>query len=118
MERYKNPEAIKTVVTDIVSNASKEDSMVLLKYHPRETNKFNFNSCGNVIEIPHVIPAEKLLCDLFGKEVTVYGNATTAILVARKLNFKTISVAGFECSNNFYMINKLKEMGILVPSRF
>lgn len=116
VERYNNPEAIKTIVTNIVYNASREGSVVLLKYHPRETNKFIFNSCSNVIEIPHVIPAEKLLCDLFGKEVTVYGNATTAILVAQKLNFKTISVSGFESSNNFYMINKFKEMGIIVPS--
>lgn len=115
MERYRNLQTIRNIIDNIVANTQKDDTLVLLKYHPRETDKFKFEESRNVEEIPHIIPAEKLLCDLFGKEVTVYGNATTAIVVAEKMGFNTISIAGFENSNNTYMIEQLKRMGIHVP---
>ena len=114
MNRYKNKAAIKDVVEYIVNSIDSCKTTILLKYHPRETEKFVFSQ-ANIIEIPSIIPAEKLLCDLHGKDVTVFGNATTSIIVAQKFGFKTISIAGIEGSNNIHMINKFREMGIEVP---
>lgn len=115
VERYSNPVAIRRIVEELVKNTPKDDVTILLKYHPRETNKFKLEQQENIVEIPSIIPAEKLLCDLHEKKVTVYGNATTSVIVAKKFGFKTISIAGIEGSNNIYMINKFKEMGIEVP---
>ena len=116
MERYRNLAAIKSIVEKIVNKSKEEGATVLLKYHPRETNQIQFGQQKGIIVIPSIIPAEKLLCDLHGKDVTVFGNATTSIIVAQKFGFKTISIAGIEGSNNIYMINKFKEMGIEVPA--
>ena len=114
LERYRKPDVIRNIVDNIVEKARTERAIVLLKYHPREMQKFEFEQDG-IIEIPFIIPAEILLCDLEKKNVTVFGNATTALIVASKLGFNTISVAGIEGSNNNYMINKFREMGIEVP---
>ena len=115
LERYRHPESIKRIVERIVNESKNDGATVLLKYHPRETDQIQVGQQNGIIVIPSIIPAEKLLCDLHGKNVTVFGNATTSIIVAQKIGFKTISIAGIEGSNNFYMINKFKEMGIVVP---
>ncbi len=114
LERYRNIDVIKEITTSVLEKAKTTGGCMLMKYHPRETEKYNFEG-SSIIEIPSIIPAEKLLSDLYGKNVTVYGNATTAIIVAAKLGFKTISVAGIEGSENSYMIDQFKKMGIIVP---
>lgn len=115
LERYKNPKSILHIVQEISKRASKEKAVLLLKYHPRETNKFTLESTS--YEIPAIVPAEKLLCDLLGNDVVVYGNATTSIIVANKFGFKTYSVAKLNGSENNTMFNTFKQMGILVPSK-
>ena len=115
LERYNNQDAIKSIIGQIVTKAEKENAVILLKYHPRETDKFNMKQ-DSVMEIPSIIPAEKLLCNLKGKNVTVYGNATTAVIIAAKMEFNTISIAGLEGTDNTYMIQQFRNMGILVPS--
>ena len=114
LERYNNLKVIKLIVEQIVSKANNDSAAILLKYHPRETNKFDFNM-DNIFEIPSIIPAEKILCDLKGRKVTVYGNATTSVIVSAKFGFNTVSIAGIEGSNNTYMIEQFENMGIRVP---
>lgn len=116
MDRYKNPSAIKDIVEDIVKKSNKDGFAVLLKYHPREVDKFQFERSINIVEVPSIIPAEKLLCDLRGRRVIVYGNATASLMVAQKLGFKVISIAKIDESNNLNMINKFIQMGIEVPN--
>ena len=116
IERYKHPNVIKSIVNHLANSLGNEKSVLLLKYHPRETNKYSFDLLSDKVrEIASIIPAEKLLCDLSGKNVTVYGNATTSVIVAQKLGFKTVSIVEIEGSNNRYMIEKFKEMGIIIP---
>lgn len=88
--------------------------MILLKYHPRETQKYAFDS-GNIYEIESIIPAEKLLADLSDKHVTVIGNATTSILVSNKLGFRTYSIAKACGLNNQQMFRQMNNMGIHIP---
>lgn len=114
LERYKDPEGIKVIVEKLLSKASSEDAILLLKYHPRETQKYTIK--GPVIEVPTVVPAEKLLCDLMDKNVIVFGNATTSIIVANLLGYKTYSIAKINGSDNVAMLDKFVEMGLSVPS--
>lgn len=114
LERYKDKEEIKMLVDKIIMNNAKNNSVILLKYHPRETQKFDYKG-GNTYEIASNIPAEKLLADLNGKNVTVIGNATTAVIVANKLGFRTYSVAKACGIRSEQMISQMINMGIIMP---
>lgn len=117
LDRYNKPEKIKLIVERIIKLSSDKGIKVLLKYHPRESNKFDFKEKNErIIEIPSILPAEKLLCDLLGRKVTVYGNASTSVIVSVKFGFNTVSIAGLEGSNNIYMIKQFEKMGIRVPN--
>lgn len=115
IERYKDINKINNIFSKIANKAKEEDALLLIKYHPRETVKFDTISYNNIYEIQSSIPAEKVLCDLKGKDLIVIGNATTSILVANKFGFVTKSIAKIICSDNEVMMNKFKTMGIEVP---
>lgn len=114
LERYKDKKQIKALVDKIISSHSNNNSAILLKYHPRETQKFDYVG-ESIYEIESIIPAEKLLADLNGKNVTVIGNATTAVIIANKLGFKTYSVAKACGLKNEQMISQMINMGIEMP---
>lgn len=110
IERYKDPAKISTLFSEICCKAKEEGKQILIKYHPRETQKFEVDD--SVVEIPFLIPAEKLLVSLYGKNVKVIGNATTAIVVARKLGFDVDSILRLNGEKNEYLINFYKRIGI------
>ncbi len=111
MNRYKNPEKVKEFVKQIIKMSDEEGRTVLFKYHPRETEKFA--DIEGAFEIPHIIPAEKVLFDLKEQDTVVMGNATTACIVAAKLGFKVISICKLEFPNNTKMHEKMGEMGVI-----
>ena len=110
MNRYKNPEKVKEIVKEVIETAKKDGRTVLFKYHPRETEKFT--DIEGAFEIPHIIPAEKVLFDLKDKDTEVVGNATTACVVAAKLGFKVISICKLEFPTNQKMHTQMAKMGI------
>lgn len=110
MNRYKNPEKVKEIVKEVIETAKKEGRTVLFKYHPRETEKFT--DIEGAFEIPHIIPAEKVLFDLKDKDAVVVGNATTACVVAAKLGFKVISICKLEFPGNTKMHTQMAKTGI------
>lgn len=110
MNRYNNPEKVKEIVKKIVKESNLEGRKVLLKYHPRETDKFE--DIEGAFEIPNIIPAEKVLVDIIDKDVTVIGNATTSCLVAAKFGFKVVSISKIEFPNNKRMHTVMQQMGI------
>ena len=110
MNRYKNPERVKERVREIIKVSREEGRTVLFKYHPRETDKFN--DIDGIFELPHVIPAEKILFDLQGKNVVVMGNATTACIVAAKLDYDVISISKLEFPTNKKIHSVMHQMGI------
>ena len=110
MNRYKDPERVREIVKEIVKASLEEGRCVLFKYHPRETEKFD--EMDNVFELPHLIPAEKILSDLCGKDVTVMGNATTSCIVAAKLGFRVLSISKLEFPTNKKIHDVMKKMGI------
>ena len=111
MSRYKDVDRVKSIVREIVKKSYAEGRRVLFKYHPRETDKFT--DFEGEFEIPHIIPAEKVLLDLKNKDTVVMGNATTACIVAAKLGFKVISICKIEIPNNAKMHTTMEKMGIL-----
>ena len=111
MNRYKSPEKVKEIVKQIIKTSNEEGKTVLFKYHPRETEKFT--DIEGAFEIPHLIPAEKVLFDLRDKDTVVMGNATTACVVAAKLGFKVISICKLEFPENTKMHEKMGEMDVL-----
>lgn len=113
MERYTDPMLIKELFKKLSDKAKSKGCIMLAKYHPRETNKIQ-DVPDNVIELPYTIPAEKVLSSLYGKKVTVIGNATTAIVVAAKFGFNTISIAKLNNLNNRSLLETYKKMGINV----
>lgn len=110
MNRYKNPEFVKKIVREIIEISKKENRTVVFKYHPRETEKFK--DIEGAFEIPHTIPAEKVLLDLKDKDAIVLGNATTACIVAAKLGFKVMSICKLEAPENTRMHWVFEKMGI------
>ncbi len=111
MNRYKSPERVKEIVKGIIETSQKEGRTVLFKYHPRETEKFT--DIEGAFEIPHLIPAEKVLFDLKDKDTVVMGNATTACVVAAKLGFEVVSICKIEFPTNKKMHTVMEKMGIL-----
>ena len=111
MNRYKNPEKVKAITKKLIDKALKAGRKVLLKYHPRETDKFE--KLEGTYEIPHIFPAEKVLLDIKGKDVVVVGNATTSCVVAAKLGFNVASICKIEFPTNKKMHEVMEKMGIL-----
>ena len=110
MNRYKNPERVKEIVREIIRVSREEGRTVLFKYHPRETDKFE--DVEGVVELPHIIPAEKVLYDLLGTDTVIMGNATTSCIVAAKLGYDVISISKLEFPTNEKIHNTMKKMGI------
>lgn len=116
LSRYKDIESIQKIVKQIVKICEENKLLFYYKYHPRETSTISFiEDIGCCKQFPAIIPSEKILIDLYGKDLIVLGNATTAIQVAAKLNFKTYSIASIDRMNNEYAIEAFKRMGIIVP---
>ena len=113
ISRYKQPEIIKIIVKKIVEDSKMAGRAVLLKYHPRETEKFDDIVGG--VEVPSDIPAEKILLDLLNKDVMVFGNATTCCIVAAKLGFNVCSVCKIESPNNKKMHEIMNTIGVFCP---
>ena len=110
MNRYKNADEVKRIALEVLKASLAQGRTPLFKYHPRETDKFT--DIEGIFEIPHIIPAEKVLSDLIGTDVVVIGNATTACVVSAKLGFKVISICKLEAPTNTMMHNKISDMGI------
>lgn len=111
VSRYKNAETVKKIVKKIVYASQMSGRTILVKYHPRENNKFE--GIKQTFELQHIIPAEKVLFDLQGTDTIVVGNATTSCIVAAKLKYKVISISKIEFPNNKKMHNAMEKMGIL-----
>lgn len=111
MNRYKNLELVRNVLEKQIELARKEGRCVLFKYHPRETNKFNNIKDG--LEIPSILPAEKILFDFLGNDVVVVGNATTSCIAAAKFGFKVKSICKIDAPENTRMQKVMQDMGII-----
>ena len=111
MNRYKNTQKVKEIVKQIIKSSNEEGRKVIFKYHPRETDKFN--DIEGAFEIPHLVPAEKVLYDLNDKDVKVMGNATTSCVVAAKLGFEVTSICKIEFPTNKKMHSVMEKMGIV-----
>lgn len=110
INRYKNKDLVIKTVKELITNALEQGKTIILKYHPRETEKFTeFNSLN---ELDNVIPAEKVLYDLLDKEVEILGNATTAVIVSAKLGYKVNSICKIESPDNIKMHSAMTKMGI------
>lgn len=114
MERYKNQDSVKQIIETVVKQCSEKGILVLAKYHPRETRKFT--GFEDMVEVPQNIPAEKLLAELQGKDVVVFGNATTSCIVAAKFGYKVISICKIEVAENKAMHTKMEQMGVVCIS--
>ena len=110
MERYRNKDIIKQIAARIIEKCKAQGRTVLVKYHPRETEKFS--EFEDIFEIDKIIPAEKVLFDLRGKDVSVIGNATTACIVAAKLGYSVKSICKIENPENMKMHEVMAKMGI------
>ena len=111
MNRYKSKETVLHILRRIIIRAQAEGRTVLAKYHPRETEKFQ--DLDGIFELEHLIPAEKVLLDLAGKDVVVIGNATTSCLVAAKLEFRVVSISKLAFPENSTMHTAMEKMGII-----
>lgn len=110
MNRYKDAEQVKTTVKQIIDASKAAGRTVLLKYHPRETDKLpEMDDC---FEISHIIPAEKVLYDLKDTDTVVMGNATTSCIVAAKLGFRVISICKTQFPTNKKIHTAMESMGV------
>ena len=108
LSRYQNKQATVDAFKQLVEQYN--DYTILLKYHPRETQKIQ--EFSEFYEVDNTVPAEKALLDLVGKDVVVVGNATTSILVAAKMEYKVYSVCNIDAPDNKKMKQAMTAMGI------
>ena len=110
MNRYKQKELVKRVLGTVIQESLESGRTVLLKYHPRETEKFE--GFSHAIEVDQLVPAEKVLSELQGRDVIVWGNATTSCIVAAKLGYTVNSICKIESPENIRMHEVMQNMGI------
>ncbi len=110
MDRYRSPEKVKAIVGELLQVARREGRAILFKYHPRETDKFE--EVEGAVELPHLVPAEKVLLDLKDTDTVVVGNATTACVVAAKLGFRVCSICKLEFPTNTAIHRAMNNMGV------
>jgi len=110
IERYKDKERALEIIRRYVSEKLSLGYKVLAKYHPRETEKFT--DMSGVYEIDKLIPGEKVLADLLGKDVTVFGNATAVCTIAAKFGYNVLSIAKLDHPENALMHSAMEKMGI------
>lgn len=110
MNRYHDKALVKTVLLKTMKMCAENGRTILIKYHPRETDRFEIG--GDVHEINMIIPAEKVLLDLRGKDTLIVGNATTACRVAAKMGYRVYSICKIDAPQNKCMHDALTQMGI------
>ncbi len=110
MSRYNAKDKVKQILEEIVDNCSRCGRTVLLKYHPRETERLD--ASGGIHELDMTVPAEKVLLELKGKDVVVLGNATTACRVAAKLGYKVYSICRIDAPENEKMHEFMSKIGV------
>lgn len=110
MSRYKDKQLVQSIVKKAIEVAIENGYVVLAKYHPRETDKFEH--VEGVYVIDQLVPGEKILNDLKDKHIVVFGSATTVCIVAVKMNHKVLSIAPLEYADNPVMLKKMHQMGI------
>ena len=114
IERYPNRDKAEESFRAIIRICVENNYHVLLKYHPRETNKIKMLP-DSVEEIEAIIPAEKVLTSLMGNQVIVIGNMTTALNSSVKLGFQTISLMNLLEIRNESAVKFYGKIGIHIP---
>ena len=115
LSRYKNIETVEMLTSAAIKKNMAQGRRVVIKYHPRETQEIA--SSEEAFKIPSHIPAEKVLYDLKGRDLVVWGNATTSIIVASKMDFCVYSICNLESPDNLQMRDKLIDMNIKCITR-
>lgn len=93
-DRYRNRRAIETLVTSLAVLSEQQGRRFYIKYHPREKSKITGVSADG--ELPASLPAELLLAGNIGKNITIIGNQSTAVFLAKKMGYQTFSFARME----------------------
>ena len=99
IERYPDKVMVERNMKNIIDLGIKSGYEILIKYHPRETNKILIDNI-HIKELDSLIPAEKILVSLMRKKTIVIGNITTALNTSAKLGIKTISIIDLLKINN------------------
>lgn len=115
IERYKSPDSIEEIVRGIIKYCTNYNINFYCKLHPRENKNFDVLNSKCVHIIDRIIPAEKVLLDLQNKNPVILGNVTTVLQVAKKLDFKVISVAKIEENSNTQILDFYKAIGVEMP---
>ncbi len=117
ISRYNNIAEITKIVENLIETCEENEIKFLYKYHPREVDTFEKIEKSNcTIELPAVVPSEKILVDLFNSKTLIIGNISTSIQVAAKLQYEVISVLGINKTNNITAKRVFLQMGIKVPN--
>ncbi|MFI3165930.1 MAG: hypothetical protein R3Y45_06655 [Bacillota bacterium] len=107
---------INNICEALLEYCEKQGAILLYKYHHREIDQFkNLQDSVFAKEIGSIIPAEKVLVDLYDKKIVVIGNLTSLLNVANKLGYNVISLVRIDKSDNEFAIRALINMGISVP---
>ena len=114
IERYPDRDKAEEQLEKIIHTCAENNYHILLKYHPRETNKIK-NLSEPVEEIDAVVPAEKVLSSLIGNKVIVISNMSASLNSSVKLGFMGISIMGLlgvqnESAKAFY-----EKIGVCIP---
>ncbi len=112
IERYKDRDKVERVLCDLINSSTSPNAIILCKYHPREVDRFKSMTGERFVELPKIIPAEKILCDLIGNDVTVVGNITTSLVIAAKLGYKVQSLAYLNGNRSNSLQETYEKMGI------
>lgn len=117
ISRYENKDKVARIIKLLAQYCISTNKVLLYKYHPRETEKFDIKNKEEIcFEIPSIIPSEKIMVDLLDKEITVIGNATTSIIVASKLSHQVVSTININKTSNQKAVEFYRNINIYCPN--
>lgn len=93
-ERYRNRDTIISLAEMCFLLSTEHHRRFYIKYHPRETEKIK--AIPKQFELPTTLPAELILAENSEKGITIIGNQSTSVFLARKMGYRTISLVWIE----------------------
>lgn len=104
---------VNKAVSHIVQTAQESGKKVYCKYHPRETEELN--ALKNVEQLNSKVGIESYLINTTSKDITLVGFKSTALQVAKKMNFNVISlIRSIDDPDGESIIRFYKSIGVKV----
>ena len=112
LDRYANPEMVKSSLCEFINKSRKEGKSVVCKFHPRETENWEiFNGCTQLDKTVGIESAYVSLID-FKESITIVGIKSTGLMTGKKLGYNVISLFSYCGESNSDLVSFYTSLGV------